>query len=83
MFRPNDDSQGLILLEEEILNYKTKELMPFSPDFVSLRKSPIELSDMESPVPLYTKQDGKQRQKGTSYQAGSKVKKYGSNFERK
>ena len=45
-------------MKNGILNYETKELLEFSPDIVTLRKSPVELPESEPPVPIHTKPDG-------------------------
>lgn len=52
------DDPSLIFLKNGILDYETKELIPFSPDYVSLKKSPVSLPDSEPPVPVHMKPDG-------------------------
>lgn len=47
-----------VFLKNGILDYETKDLMPFSSEIVTLRKSPIELPDTEPAVPVHTKPDG-------------------------
>lgn len=52
--------ENLVFMKNGILDYETKELIPFNPGFVTLRKSPIELPDSPPPVPVHTKPDGSQ-----------------------
>lgn len=49
-----------VFLKNGILDYETKDLMPFSSEIVTLRKSPIELPDTEPAVPVHIKPDGTQ-----------------------
>lgn len=52
------DNPNYVYMKNGILNYETKELLEFSPDIVTLRKSPVELPESEPPVPIHTKPDG-------------------------
>lgn len=47
-----------VFMKNGILNYETKERISFSPDIVSLRKSPVLIQNTEPPLPVHTKPDG-------------------------
>ncbi len=47
-----------VFLKNGIFDYETRDLMPFSSEIVTLQKSPVELPDMEPPVPVHIKPDG-------------------------
>lgn len=49
-----------VFLKNGILDYETKDLMSFSSEIVTLRKSPIEMPDTEPEVPVHIKPDGTQ-----------------------
>lgn len=52
------DKPNYVFFKSEILDYETKERIPFSPDIVSLRKIPFDLPTAEPAVPVHTKPDG-------------------------
>ena len=52
------ENPDYIFFKSEILDYKTKDRIPFSPDIVSLRKIPLDLPTAEPDVPKHTKPDG-------------------------
>lgn len=52
------ENPDYIFFKSEILDYKTKDRIPFSPDIVSLRKIPFDLPTAEPDVPVHTKPDG-------------------------
>lgn len=52
------DNPDYIFFKSEILDYKTKTRIPFSPDIVSLRKIPFDLPTAEPAVPVHIKPDG-------------------------
>lgn len=53
----NEDS-NLIFMNNCIFNYKTKERIDFSPEYVTLRKHRTNLPVLRPPMPLHTKPDG-------------------------
>lgn len=52
------DNPDYVFFKSEILDYKTRTRIPFSPDIVSLRKIPFDLPTAEPAVPVHTKPDG-------------------------
>ncbi len=52
------ENPDYIFFKSEILDYETKDRIPFSSDIVSLRKIPFDLPTAEPDVPKHTKPDG-------------------------
>lgn len=52
------ENPDYIFFKSEILDYETKERIPFSPDIVSMRKMPFDLPMTEPDVPKHIKPDG-------------------------
>lgn len=51
--------QNLIFLKNCIFNYKTKERIDFSPEYIALKKFSVNLVDKKPPMPTHTKPNGK------------------------